>query len=483
MRLHRRHLLQSSLLWPLSSLSAKRALGMSAITEERPEKLLIVLAAGGGASLVDSFLPVVAQSDNRDIRSYSEAMIDTVPGIQLQTLKSLPYTVGKPTNTSYTMASFLQRHGQDLAVLTQTCSSVNHLIGSQRSLNGNGINKGRTLMEAVAAAYGQQCLLANVNMATGGYALHGTDSTLPRTAKAEVVADALLFPLGLHRDLKIEGRADSKLLAEARAVRDALDQKSPLGGEASRSALIREFLTLRQQIPRLEAAQVMESLMFFDQARQQGGRDDRFADSSLLQKVRERFPHYASDPLEAQAALSFLLLRYGLSTAVTLGLDDQVRFQDGAQDKELLHLPLAFDWSHNAHQGAQNTMWRRLLSVLDRLIQLLKEEDYLGTAAHGKIWERSLLYIATEFGRDREPTQGSGHNLNNGHVLLSPLLKGNRVYGGVDPRTGMTFGYDPRTGLADPGRQMQEADTYSAILGALGIRFAGQTDCSGLWRA
>ncbi len=480
MRIDRRRLLQSGLSLPAMGLCEAKALPRQ--DAGRHEKLLLVISAGGGASLVDSFLPVVSSAENTGIRSYSPGMIESVPGSAFLTVKPYPYTVGKPSNTDYSMAHFLQAHGQDLAVLTQTCSSVNHLVGSQRSLNGNGADRGRTLMEQVAEAYGQNSLLPNVNMSLGGYALHGSDANLKPYAKAEVVADAQLFPLALHRDQRIAGSAAPELLAEARALRDRIDRRSAAGQSQGRSALIRDYLSLRNNIPRLEAGQLLESLMFFDQARFRQTVRLSEERSEILQKVRARFPHYASDAFEAQAALSFLLFRYGLSTSVTMGLDDQVRFQDGPQDKELLHLPLAFDWSHNHHQGAQNTMWRRLLSTLDRLIQLLKEEDYLGDPALGKIWDRSLVYIASEFGRDRENNQGSGHHLNNGHLVISPLMQGNRVYGGVDPRTGLTFGYDPSTGRADSSRQMTEADTYSAVLAALGVSFAGQRDCRGMMK-
>ena len=45
---------------------------------------------------------------------------------------------------------------------------------------------------------------------------------------------------------------------------------------------------------------------------------------------------------------------------------------------------------------------------------------------------------------------GTGHHLNNGSLIVSPFANGNRVLGGVDPDTGLTYGFDPRTG--DPER-------------------------------
>jgi hypothetical protein len=54
-------------------------------------------------------------------------------------------------------------------------------------------------------------------------------------------------------------------------------------------------------------------------------------------------------------------------------------------------------------------------------------------------------------------------------VLISPLLKGNAVYGGVDPDTGLTYGFDPQTGAPDPKRVMSEGDVYGIIAQALGV--------------
>lgn len=473
-KLDRRQLLEAAAC--LSLWAAEEARGNVARKQSRssarPEKLLIVVTANGGASIVDSFLPLLATEQNRALRSYQAADIDLEAGSAFACVRPIPYTLGVPVDTSYEMRSFLRRHGSDAAVVTHSGTSVNHLIAAQRSLNGNGINRGRTLMEAVAAAYGQQLLLPNINMGLGGYGLSGNDPELPREARSEAVADALLFPLALHREQKIEGRESPELLAKARQVRLALDQR--FRQKYQESALLTDFMRFQANIPKLEAAELLEALMFFDQARlgtTPGG--DR-APNPLLVKVRSAFPAYAVDPLEAQAALAFLLLRYGLSSSVTLGLDDLVRFKEENGEKEILHLPLAFDWSHNNHQGAQNSMWRRLLSTLDRLIQLLKEEDYLGQTAEGKIWDRSLVYVATEFGRDREKRGGSGHHLNNGSLLLSPRLNGNRVYGGLDPLTGLTYGFDPVSGEPDPQRQLEEGELYSLILGIMGVEFAGQ---------
>ena len=62
---------------------------------------------------------------------------------------------------------------------------------------------------------------------------------------------------------------------------------------------------------------------------------------------------------------------------------------------------------------------------------------------------------------------GTGHHLNNGALLISPMIRGGRVYGGVDPNTTLTYGFDPSSGDPIPGREMSEAEMFSAIAHAL----------------
>ncbi len=445
-------------------------------------KLLIVMAAAGGASIVDSFLPVIGNTANTSIRSYQEGQIESIEGSAFRAVKKVEYQLGVPVGDNYAMIDFIRRHGSDMAVVPYSGSSVNHLIAAQRALNGNGINRGRTLMEAVATVHGTKNLLPNINMSFGGYAIDGTDSTLPGFAKAELIADALLFPLQLHREQVIQGRASHELLEAARAVRSQLEDLQPRAAKLKTIAPIKDFLGFRLKVPQIEEAQLLEALSLLDLARFGEGVELRSDKNTLLTRVREAFPRFASDPLEAQGAMAFLLLRYGVSCSVTIGLDNLVRFEESANGRIMSQLPLGFDWSHNAHQGAQNSMWRRALSVLDRLMQLLKTEDHLGQPESGKMWDRSLVYIATEFGRDREKSGGSGHDLNNGVVMLSPMLKGNRVYGGVDQRTGQTFGCDLATGEPSPNRQLSEGEVHHVMLQALGIPTPGVAAASGIVR-
>jgi hypothetical protein len=87
--------------------------------------------------------------------------------------------------------------------------------------------------------------------------------------------------------------------------------------------------------------------------------------------------------------------------------------------------------------------------------------------------------MATEFGRTRTRQEGAsqfgtGHDLNNGFMILSPRVRGNTVLGGVDPKTTLTYGFDPRTGAPQPGKMdANEADIFSGILTAMGVDTSG----------
>jgi hypothetical protein len=190
----------------------------------------------------------------------------------------------------------------------------------------------------------------------------------------------------------------------------------------------------------------------------------------LALKVRAALPHVDTDPLEAQVALAFLLAHHGVSTSVTFGYTQDAYVTSAG----VIGAPIAFDFSHNSHRQAQSVMWARSLRLLDVLIDLLKTHDYMGDPALGKMWDRSLIYMATEFGRDKtrpalSDSWGTGHDLNNGSLLISPLLRGNAVYGGVDPRTCLTHGFDPDTGKPVPGTLMNESDVYGIIAHALDL--------------
>ena len=136
----------------------------------------------------------------------------------------------------------------------------------------------------------------------------------------------------------------------------------------------------------------------------------------------------------------------------------------------------------------QSVMWGNLGSLLDTFIGLLKEYDYLGDPKLGKMWDRSLIYVATDFGRTKNRTSpgaadwSSGHDQNNGSVIISPLIKGNRVFGGVDPKTCLTYGFSRTTGEPDRNVILEESGLYGALAHALDIGYEGREDCPALLR-
>jgi hypothetical protein len=209
--------------------------------------------------------------------------------------------------------------------------------------------------------------------------------------------------------------------------------------------------------------------------------DYGLASSPAGEVVRSVFPNVTSDPLHAQAALAFLLLKYRVSVSVTLGLTGSFAYQPGVIDdyglplNSVLNPPLAFDFSHQAHRSGQAVVWNRLYQVVDGLVTLLQGEDYGdGTS----LWDRTMIYVATEFGRDKvrpsgAPEWGSGHDLNNGVMVFSPLVPGDTLLGGIDPDTGMTYGFDPISGAPEPGRTTTEPEIFAGLLGALGIDTSG----------
>lgn len=91
-----------------------------------------------------------------------------------------------------------------------------------------------------------------------------------------------------------------------------------------------------------------------------------------------------------------------------------------------------------------------------------------------------MIYVANDFGRSKQRPPGAeqlgtGHDLNDGALILSPLANGGRLLGGIDPNTGITYGFDPATGAPARGRQMTEAEIYAGTAQALGVSLDGVT--------
>ena len=319
-----------------------------------------------------------------------------------------------------------------------------------------------------------------LNMAHSGYLKPGGDPALPDYARPEIVANPLLFPLATHGQKGIlHQERERDLLKKAKSVREDLESVSLFGRTFEGSKARERYLFLRQNLqPIMEDADLITDLMMApDIPGSIPLSEYGLASSPLGEKVREKFPNLLLDPLHAQAALAFFLARYNVSCSTTISPS----FSPLLEGFSVVNAPLAFDYSHTSHFSAQNAMWSRLMNTVDNLIDLLKSEPLEEGNEEESMWDQSLIYIASDFGRSKtrpsgSTSFGSGHHFNNGHVLISPLLNGNRIYGGMDPETCLTYGFDRDTGDPRPGTLMREGDVYSVIAQALDISFEGRRD-------
>jgi hypothetical protein len=444
----------------------------------KDRKLLFVFCAYGGASIIDSFLPVLTSEVGDDalaatLNNYPEAMLEQKPGSSFRCPKLMPSYAyyGTPKQP---LSELVARHGDDMVVMAHNVSSVNHTVGQQRSLNGGGFDRGRTIMESTAARHGIGLPLASCNMASDGYLRHGADASIPQFARHELINAPLMFAAGTHGYKGLSGVPGEAAIARARAVRDELDEKSVFARTFAKDARRSAYLTARgETMPRLEQSALLSKLLLLDASKVDAKYE--LEPNPLVGKLRETFPDLDLDRTQAQTALAFLMAFHGVSTSVTLGFNPDPAFDTAGN---IMGSPIAFDFSHNMHPIVQSLMWCRTAYLLDKLITLLKTHDYLGDPELGPMWDRSLVYVATEFGRDKTRPSGAqvwgtGHHLNNGSLLISPLLKGNKVYGGVDPKTSLTYGFDPVTGAPDKSRIFYESDVYSVIAQALGLEVPG----------
>lgn len=484
-RLNRRRFLQ---LGGMAAAAAALPLALhqhgSARAQERPDsqRFLFIVCAFGGASIIDSFLPMAASQvtaaggDAEALIAYPDQLVVRPAGATLRGIGSLGDT--GLFRTTFEIETFLQRHHKQMAVVPITHTSVNHVVAQKRAITGAGVDRGRTIMELMASQHGQHMPLPNCNMAAGGYIEPGEDASLDGRFRAEIIAQPTLFAASTHGHQGVIGAPRAELIARARAVREAIDDLSHFGTTFQASPRRRRYLTLRREaLARMEQSALIERLMLLP--------DDantplsQYGLKALPAAERERlldhFPRMLTDPLEGQAALAFLLARYQVSCAVAMGPSFQPTILDS-----ILDTPLAFDYSHTDHVVAQHVMWGRILRATDGLIDLLKGQPYdEAKPERGTLWDRSVVAIVTDFGRDKQRPRGAtqfgtGHHLNNGSVLISPLIKGDRAWGGVDPTTLETFG-DAGDGVRTTWR---EGHLYSAIAHALGLEFDGRLDMS-----
>ncbi|MDP1824037.1 MAG: hypothetical protein Q8L48_12370 [Archangium sp.] len=443
-------------------------------------KFLVVISAAGGASIVDSLLAVRASESNNaaNVNTFPDASVQAVANSPFRAVRYSGTSLGSiPIPVSADQLAFVTKYKDQMLVATSVGTSVNHVIAQKRALTGNGAWRGRTLQEVVALQFGSGFPLPNINMGVSGYAERGTDGSLPESCYGEVVTSPSLWPLGLDGTRGIEGAPPRNVMELARATRNRLDAESVFGQtfqDADAMKRWNEQRTVGQS--RIEAMDLITRLNVLPNMPPNIPLTQYGLDSSPDgARVRAAYPAFFTDPVQGQAALAFLLLKYRVSVAVTLGPDFNVVL-GGASG--IANPPLAFDFSHNDHRGTQAFMWSRIMSTVDALIELLKTEPF-DTTTGETLWDRTMIYVATDFGRTRvrQPNAtvfGTGHDLNNGFVLISPMVKGNTVLGGVDPNTALTYGFDARTGAAVPGKMTSnEPDIYSGVLTAMGADLAG----------
>jgi hypothetical protein len=468
-----------TLLAGASALSGPPAARRAAAQQASDARYLFVIAAYGGASIIDSFLPVTASESKNaaTLTTYADTLVQKPNGSNLRCVAPLVDEVRtnpqlSQTPFGITQADFLARHGSDTAVMTVEHSSVSHASAQERSMNGGGAqNRGRTILETAAGAYGAGRALPVVNMSVGGYSRPGRDTSYPVDLRQVEVQDARTFSIGMHGYQALRRPVESDLVARARAARQRAEAASAFATRFANTKSWTEFEQLRQRAGTVESSGLLEKLLLSD--------IDGVSASQAALRARSYLPSMTLDVFEASAALAFLLAFHGASYSVAIGPNNAVtrELADG-QPLTRVYPVNGFDNAHQSHRVAQSLCWSRTLKVGDGLIRLLKETEdprHVGEA----LWARSLVYFATEFGREKVRPNGAldfgtGHDLNNGVVMVSPLLRGNRVYGGVDPNTCHTYGFDPVTGAPAPGTTMKEEHVYGVIAQALGVDFPGR---------
>jgi len=475
-----------------------------ATSPDRP--FLVVITAYGGASITDSVLAVTrgacaaAGGNPATTTVFDDYPLSGPSGPAWAAARPVPDSpfhavswrgavdFGQPITKTIDHYDFLQRHKHHLLAITQTVTSVNHDTAQHRAVTGNGAWRGRTLQEEVAAAYGAADPLPNVLLTTGsGFVRGGRDDTLDPRFRGELAVDPLLWPLSLERAAAIPG-VDPKAVSLAARLRDeTLDPRSPRVRAYGGRDPLATFLDARtRRQPELEQGGLLSKLNLLPPERTAGFDLTRAPEADELYA---RLDGLAEDPVFAQAALAYLLIKHRISTSVTLGPSSANVFLQGPEGIDLRSLSLGFDASHTDHWSGQIWMWDRVFTLVDALVGLLDDEPYDDGSS---LWDHTVLVVATEFGRGRErPPDAlefpSGHDLDNGVLVFSPRVTGNRVVGGVDPATTRTYGIDtsdPTLRTPDPGARMNEAHVYAAVLAAAGIDTTGSglPDMSGVLR-
>jgi hypothetical protein len=444
-------------------------------------KYLFVISAFGGASIIDSFLPIAASTSKNaaTLTTFDDALVERVGDLRcVAPLRQEAASDPQRPPLRFSQREFLEQHGSDVAVLTLENSSVSHPTAQARAMTGGGsANRGRTILETAADTHGSNLPLPVINMMSRGFATPGQDPSLPAALRQVSVIDPKGFALGTHSSRGIVRGIDERLVAKARLAREKAEAASLFSQRHGTSTSLQRWAELRARGQGVEAADLVQKLMLVGMPGVPASPD--------IERVKNFLPSLEFDVMQAEAALAYLLVRNGVSCAVGIGsLSVATReLVDGVLTPSVYPTE-GFDNSHNAHRVAQSVCWARTLRVADGLIRLLKSTED-PTRPGTTMWSHSLVYFTTDFGREkvRAPNAtvfGTGHHLNNGCIIASPLVKGGRVYGGVDPDTALTYGFDLRTGEPDVRKKMNEEQVYGAVAHALGASFPGRADMPAL---
>lgn len=467
-----------------SALMSRRALAQGS---DDP-RFLIVFTASGGGSIIDGPLAIrESECATPDvINTFPDALVTGWDGSPFRAADVSGDDIGPiPSAFSVKPSEFFARRRQELMVSTWTRTSVNHQIGQRRSVTGNEAWKGRTLQELVAWQYGLEAPIPNVHLLAGtGYSEPGTDDTVPTYARGQIVANPAVWPLSLDGSRGQEYALSPEVLRAVRKQRNEAFEPATRFDQVFRDApRLVEWRDLRgTPQERIEGLDLITKLMVKQDSPDFPLTDLGLESSPASEAVLQVFPDFDKDPLQAQAALAFLLLKYRVSVSVTLGPSFDFVYDEGdgssedfLRENSVLNPPLAFDSSHQGHRSGQAVVWNRIYQTIDGLISLLQQEDFGdGTS----LWDRSLIYVASDFGREKTRPSGAtdwgtGHHLNNGVMVFSPLVPGDTLNGGVDPDTGLTYGFDVQTGAPVPDSEMSEDIIFSGLLGALGVDTSG----------
>jgi hypothetical protein len=454
-------------------------------------RFFVVVTGWGGASMIDGFMAfsrtevetalkakgksaaeAKAQADSQVC--FEDQNLALVEGTPFRAPKLQGYKSAAGTLNLDPFAPFAKEFAQDMLVMTYQASSVTHAIAQKRSVTGNEAWDGRTLQELAAMQYGGNMAVPNLAMGGGGFVIPGIDPTIPGRVAPAVPTNPLTWPLSLDGYRGLQNVPAKNLVELARAKRQILDSQSSFANSLSSHPRLQRWLAQRDiNVPKLEADDTVSKLMFWDKVTAMGPASGITVNETQNQTLFDLFPYWNSgDSLHTQAVLGLKALTSGTSCSITLGLsrsEETVTLEDGTE--QTVNLGIGFDASHGDHPGGQFFGWNRILDTITKIIRYLKATPFDSQESY---WDRTVLYFAQDFGREKiRPTNatswGSGHHVNNAALIISPFVQGNKVLGGVDVTTGLTYGTDT-SGKADPTKAPHsEKELFAGIAQVLGV--------------